>query len=211
MSQIRLTSPQVSALPIVLVGLPGSGKSTIGKMLSRRLGCAFVDSDTVIESRLGCSIRQYFEMEGEDRFRDVEQAVLAELLSNQEAETPITASGEAQQTRKPTSVISTGGGIVLRPANRQVLAAQPCVVYLRATAEELYKRLKHDKTRPLLQVSDPLKKIGELYTQREPLYRESAHFVIETGRPSVHALVNMIISQLELAGLITPAELSPKP
>ena len=169
---------------IVLVGLPGSGKSTVGRQLARRLQLPFLDSDHVIEVRLGCSIRDYFEREGEDSFRDVEEAVIDELSS--------LANG----------VLSTGGGSVLRPANRQHLRDRGHVVYLRSSPDELFRRLRHDVSRPLLQVADPLGRLRELYSERDPLYRETAHFVIETGRPSVSTLVNMIVMQLELAGVL---------
>ncbi|OGA95930.1 MAG: shikimate kinase [Burkholderiales bacterium RIFCSPHIGHO2_12_FULL_61_11] len=169
---------------ISLIGLPGSGKSTVGRQLARRLQLPFVDSDHAIEERLGCSIRQYFEREGEDRFRDIEEAVLDEL------------------TLQPSGVLSTGGGAVLRPANRQRLRERTQVVYLHSSPEEVFRRLRHDQHRPLLQVADPLARLRDLYSARDPLYRETAHFVIETGRPSVSTLVNMIIMQLELAGLI---------
>ena len=169
---------------ISLIGLPGSGKSTVGRQLARRLQLPFFDSDHVIEQQLGCSIREYFEREGEARFRDVEQAVIDEL------------------THRPKCVLSTGGGVVLRPANRQHLRERAQVVYLNSSPEELYRRLRHDTSRPLLQVADPLDRLRELFTQRDPLYRETAHFIIETGRPSVPTLVNMIVMQLELAGFI---------
>ena len=165
------------------MGLPGSGKSTVGRQLARRLQLPFFDSDQVIEQRLGCSIRDYFEREGEARFRDLEEAVIEEL----------SRSG---------GVLSTGGGAVLRPANRRHLRERCQVVYLKSSPEELYRRLRHDRQRPLLQVADPLRKLRELYTARDPLYRETAHYVIETGRPSVATLVNMIVMQLELAGLL---------
>ncbi len=165
------------------MGLPGSGKSTVGRQLARRLQLPFLDSDQVIEQRLGCSIRDYFEREGEARFRDLEEAVIEEL----------SRSG---------GVLSTGGGAVLRPANRRHLRERCQVVYLKSSPEELYRRLRHDRQRPLLQVADPLRKLRELYTARDPLYRETAHYVIETGRPSVATLVNMIVMQLELAGLL---------
>ncbi|MFN4005462.1 MAG: shikimate kinase [Hylemonella sp.] len=168
---------------IALVGLPGSGKSTVGRQLARRLQLPFLDSDQVIEQRLGCSIRDYFEREGEARFRDLEETVIEEL----------SRSG---------GVLSTGGGAVLRPANRRHLRERCQVVYLKSSPEELYRRLRHDRQRPLLQVADPLRKLRELYTARDPLYRETAHYVIETGRPSVATLVNMIVMQLELAGLL---------
>lgn len=169
---------------INLIGLPGSGKSTVGRQLARRLQLPFLDSDHVIEERLGCSIRDYFEREGEASFRDVEESVIDSLT--------LLASG----------VISTGGGSVLRPANRQHLSERGHVVYLRSSPEELFRRLRHDVNRPLLQVPDPLGRLRDLYVQRDPLYRETAHFVIETGRPSVSTLVNMIAMQLELAGIV---------
>ncbi len=172
---------------ISLIGLPGSGKSTVGRQLARRLQLPFFDSDHVIEQQLGCSIREYFEREGEARFRDVEQAVIDEL------------------TQKPKCVLSTGGGVVLRAANRQHLHERSQVVYLNSSPEELYRRLRHDTSRPLLQVADPLDRLRELFTQRDPLYRETAHFIIETGRPSVPTLVNMVVMQLELAGFTTGA------
>lgn len=175
---------QKQLFSVALVGLPGSGKSTVGRQLARRLQLAFFDSDHVIEERLGCSIRDYFEQEGESSFRDVEESVIDEL------------------TGLATGVLSTGGGSVLRPANRQHLRGRGHVVYLRSSPEELFRRLRHDVNRPLLQVPDPLGRLRDLYVQRDPLYRETAHFVIETGRPSVSALVNMIAMQLELAGVL---------
>lgn len=171
-------------LCVGLIGLPGSGKSTVGRQLARRLQLAFFDSDHVIEERLGCSIRDYFEREGEASFRDVEEAVIDEL------------------TLLPSGVLSTGGGSVLRPANRQHLRERCYVVYLRSSPEELFRRLRHDVNRPLLQVADPLGRLRDLYAQRDPLYRETSHFVIETGRPSVSTLVNMITMQLELSGIV---------
>jgi shikimate kinase len=179
---------------ISLIGLPGGGKSSVGRQLARRLGVSMVDTDAVIESRLGCTIREYFEREGEDRFRDLEESTLETLLSG------------------PHGVLATGGGIVLRPPNRQRLHQQTTCVYLRTTPEEVYRRLRHDTQRPLLQVRNPLAKLRELFTQRDPLYREAAHFVIETGRPSVPTLVNMVLMQLELAGVVpTAAVAAPAP
>ncbi|MBL8352592.1 MAG: shikimate kinase [Burkholderiaceae bacterium] len=168
--------------------MPGCGKSTVGRQLGRQLGWRFVDSDHEIEHRIGGSIRAYFEQHGEAAFRDVEQAVIAELC---------TGAGPL--------VLATGGGAVLREANRRALKGHCQVVYLRSTPEELFRRLRHDTQRPLLQVRDPLKRLRDLYRERDPLYRDAADFVIETGRPSVPTLVNMILMQLELAGLIDPA------
>ena len=169
---------------IALIGLPGSGKSTVGRQLARRLQLPFFDSDHVIEQQSGCSIREYFEREGEERFRDVEESVIDQLTQNQKA------------------VLSTGGGVVLRAANRQRLRQRGQVIYLNSLPDELIRRLRHDVNRPLLQVADPLARLRDLHAQRDPLYREIAHFVIETGRPSVSTLVNMIIMQLELAGIV---------
>ena len=169
---------------ISLIGLPGSGKSTVGRQLARRLNLPFIDSDHVIEERLGCSIRDYFEREGEESFRNLEQATLDEL------------------TQLPGGVLSTGGGAVLRPANRRHLHERGQVFYLKSSPDELYRRLRQDVNRPLLQVDDPLGRLRERVEKRDPLYREAAHFTMETGRPSVAHLVNMILSQLELAGLV---------
>lgn len=167
---------------IALVGLPGSGKSTVGRQLARRFNLLFVDSDARIEQRLGCSIREFFEREGEGRFREVEADEIDQL------------------TQRTDCVLSTGGGSVLRAENRQRLHERCQVVYLRSSPEEVFRRLRHDRNRPLLQVADPLTKLRDLYAERDPLYREAAHFVIETGRPSVAMLVNMIAMQLELSG-----------
>lgn len=169
---------------ISLVGLPGSGKTTVGRQLARRLQLPFVDSDHAIETRIGCAIRVFFEREGEPVFRDIEQETIDEL----------TASGPC--------VISTGGGAVLRSANRLHLRERTQVVYLKSTPEELFRRLRHDVNRPLLQVADPLARMRELFAVRDPLYRETAHYVLETGRPSVATLVNMVVMQLELAGML---------
>ena len=184
----------VVAYPMIaLVGLPGSGKSTIGRQLARRLSVPFADSDHVIEQQLGCSIREYFEREGEDRFRDVEEAVIDEL------------------TTRHDGVVATGGGAVLRPANRAHLRERAKVIYLRSSPEEVFRRLRHDTNRPLLQVKDPLGRLRDLYAVRDPLYREAAHFVIETGRPTVSTLINMILMQLELAGVETRRSVEPAP
>lgn len=167
--------------------MPGSGKSTVGRHLARHLQLRFLDADVEVERRLGASIRSFFEREGEARFRDVEQQVLADLL----------VGGPL--------VIATGGGAVLREANREALRRHSTAVYLRSSADELFRRLRHDTHRPLLQVPDPLRKLRELFGQRDPLYRGTAHFVIETGRPSVPNLINMILMQLELAGIVDPS------
>ena len=180
MHAVKLSLPGIS---LALIGLPGSGKSTVGRQLSRRLQLPFVDSDQVLEQRLGCSIRDFFASDGESRFRDLEEQVIDELT--------LTHQG----------VLATGGGVVLRSPNREHLRQRSHVIYLRSTPEEIYRRVRHDQNRPLLQVEDPMKRLRELHDARDPLYLETAHFVIETGRPSLVTLVNTIVMQLELAGL----------
>jgi shikimate kinase len=167
---------------ISLIGLPGSGKTTIGWNLAKRVGLPFYDSDQIIAQRLGCSIRDFFDREGEEKFRDLEQQTIAELV------------------RSDAGVLSTGGGVVLRAANREMLTSHSDVVYLRATPEELFRRLRYDRDRPLLQVADPLGRLRELFGQRDPLYKETATFVVETHRPSHSKVLSILLMQLELAG-----------
>jgi len=168
------------------VGMPGCGKSTVAKHLARQLGLRFVDSDQEIEGRAGMTVRALFEAQGEERFRELEQDVIDVL------------SGQTGQ------VLATGGGAVLRPSNRDALHSRSHVIYLRSTPEELFRRLRNDQNRPLLQVADPLRKLRDLFRERDPLYRRTAHFVVEAARPSVPALINMVLMQLELAGLVHP-------
>lgn len=176
---------------VALVGLPGGGKSTVGRQLARRLGARFLDADAVLEERIGMPIRSYFEQHGEQLFRDLEEQVIDELTS----------------PGLGPLILATGGGAVLREGNRKRLHERTTVIYLRSTPEELFKRLRHDTQRPLLQVADPLAKLRELHAQRHPLYEEVAHYRVDTGRPSVATLVNMILMQLDLAGLVP--ELTP--
>jgi len=155
----ELTSQQ---LPCSLVGLPGSGKSAIGKEVARRLQLPFFDSDRVIESRAGCTISRLFEQGGEAAFRDYEAQALASLIS------------------EGPSVIATGGGAVLRRDNRDLLRAKTVCVFLDAGHDLLWKRLRRDRRRPLLQVADPEARLRELSAERDPLYRETAHIVVRT-------------------------------
>ena len=178
----------MTPLTLALVGMPGCGKSTVGRHLARQLALRFVDSDCEIEHRIGMPIRDYFAAKGEAAFRDVEQDVIEDL------------------TAQAGVVIATGGGAVLRPSSRDALHSRSHVFYLRSTAEELHRRLRNDKHRPLLQVADPLSRLRELYRERDPLYRRTAHFVVESARPSVPALLGMVLMQLELAGLVDPAQ-----
>lgn len=169
---------------VALVGLPGSGKSAVGRRLGQRLELPFVDSDQIIEQRIGCSIREFFEREGEALFRELEARVIAELAQT------------------PAGVVATGGGAVLSAGNRQGLREHFHVIYLQSSPEDLYRRLRHDVKRPLLQVADPLGRLRELHAARDPLYRETAHMVVETGRPSVGVLVQAIATELGRRGVV---------
>lgn len=142
----------------------GSGKTTIGRRIARELGFEFIDLDREIETRNGVSVATIFEIEGELGFRQRESQLLAELI----------------QTHR--CILATGGGAVLNPQNRTRLMTASCVVYLWATPQLLYARTKNDRTRPLLQVTDPLARITQLVRQRDPLYREVADVVVESGR-----------------------------
>jgi shikimate kinase len=167
---------------IALVGMPGSGKSTVGRHLARRFDLQFVDTDHEIERRIGQSVRTFFETHGEVAFRDLEHQVLTDLAP------------------EPGTVLATGGGTVLRPENRDILRRHRRVVYLRSTPDELFRRMRHDSHRPLLQVADPLLRLRDLFRDRDPLYRQTAHYTVEAARPSVSSLVNMVVMQLELSG-----------
>jgi len=156
----------------------GAGKTTIGRLLARRLDMAFIDSDHEIEARTGASIPWIFEIEGEPSFRRREADVIREL------------------TAQRGIVLATGGGAVLNPASRALLAERGTVVYLRASVGSILQRTAHDKNRPLLQIADPRKKLEDLTAQREPLYREIADLVIDTGRPNVQSMVQTIIDQI---------------
>jgi 3-dehydroquinate synthase len=180
---------------IFLVGLMGSGKTTIGRSLAKKLNLRFVDADQEIEARTGASIPLIFEIEGEASFRQREADVIRDLTAQQGI------------------VLATGGGAVLNETSRQLLRERGTVVYLRASVASILQRTSHDKNRPLLQTADPRATIEELSRQRSPLYQEVAHIIIETGRPNVHSVVQNILSQLErnTAGLpvdnalLTPA------
>lgn len=181
-----LSVKQEGVVHFSLIGLPGSGKSTIGRYLAKAWQLRFVDTDQVIEQRIGCSIKDFFAARGEAAFRDVETAVLQELLQSQE-----------------TSVFSTGGGAILRPANRQALKTYSTVFYLQSPPEDIARRLRNDTTRPLMQGEDPLKRLRELQQVRGPLYLETAHYVIDAARQNPSQVSRKICMQAELAGLLS--------
>ncbi len=159
----------------------GAGKSTVGRVLARKLNSRFVDSDHALEERCGVKIPTIFEMEGEAGFRKREAQIIEEL------------------TQEKGLILATGGGSVLLPENRRALSERGTVVYLHANPIELWHRTKRGEGRPLLQNGDPKAILENLYALRDPLYREIADHIIETGKPSVNQLVNTLLMQLELA------------
>lgn len=178
---------------VALVGLPGSGKSTVGRQLSRRWGIPFLDSDHEIERRTGGAVRDFFAQHGEVAFRDLEQSVIAELCAD----------------TSHAKILATGGGAVLREANRQTLHQQCHVFYLKASPEELYQRLRNDRTRPLLQVDDPAQRLRELFASRDSLYAEAAHYTIDSARLSSHQLLHRVAMQAEMAGIALQPQSEP--
>ncbi len=171
---------------IILVGMMGSGKSTVGRRLAGQLGRPFIDADTVLEERCGVPISTIFELEGEVGFRRREAQIIAELA------------------RPSGSVLATGGGAVLDPLSRELLHREGFVVYLQAGVAELWHRLRRDRARPLLRTSDPRGRIEALVNLRDPLYREASHLVVTTGRQLVERTVADIVAAL-------PADLRPDP
>ena len=163
---------------LFLVGLMGAGKTSVGRQLAAELGKTFHDTDHEIEHRTGVSISLIFEIEGEAGFRAREKQVLDQL------------------TQFNQVVLATGGGAVLDADNRRRLAERGVVVYLHGQPKDLWNRIRHDKSRPLLQNADPLQKLQSLYRQRDPLYREVADIVIDTGHQSARALLRQLLPQL---------------
>ena len=164
---------------VFLVGMMGAGKTTVGRLIARRLRLRFVDSDLEIERRCGVKIPVIFEIEGEAGFRSREAQAIAELAG------------------LPGIVLATGGGVVIQAESRGHLKAGGTVVYLRARPEDLYERVRHDRNRPLLAKGDPLERLRALYVERDPLYREVADFVVDTGAQSVQILARELLEKLE--------------
>ena len=163
---------------LFLVGLMGAGKTTVGKLLSKHLGKRFIDADHEIEQRTGVKISVIFELEGEEGFRAREEVVIGDL------------------TQQADIVLATGGGAILREANRHALRDRGTVIYLRASADDLWRRTRNDKNRPLLQTENPRAKLQELLNQRDPLYRETAHLIVDTGEQNVQKLVRHLEQEL---------------
>ena len=164
---------------IYLVGLMGSGKTTLGKILSKKIDKQFYDSDQVIEETLGVDVPIIFEYEGEAGFREREKDILKELVGIQNI------------------VLATGGGIILSKSNRDLLAKNGIVIYLKSNQKDLILRMKNDKTRPLLKNGNIEEIIKKLCKEREPLYEEIADFEIMTKNKRIHEIVNEIISVIK--------------
>ena len=154
---------------LVLIGFMGSGKSTIGRKLHEQLGYQLIDTDVLIEERQGISISKIFADQGEPAFRDMETALLQELVANPPA----------------NRIVSTGGGIILREENRKLLQELGFVVWLKAPDAEILERTKRNNDRPLLQTEDPVAAVKKMMTERDPLYTESAHLELDTGNLDV--------------------------
>ncbi len=164
---------------IFLVGPMGAGKSTIGRLLAESLNLEFIDSDNEIEVRTGADISWIFDVEGEAGFRKRESQVIDEL------------------TQKKGIVLSTGGGAIKEAVNRQYLSQRGIVVYLHTPVEKQYQRTCKDKRRPLLQNDDPKATLERLMQERDPLYRETADFIVETSELTAKLVAQTIISKLE--------------
>ncbi len=168
---------------IFLVGLMGAGKTSVGKLLARRLGKSFYDCDQEIERATGVKIPLIFEIEGETGFREREAKMLMELAARRDV------------------VLATGGGAVIEETNRRLLTGNGVVIYLRATVADLWSRTRHDKNRPLLKTADPRARLEQLFAERDPLYRGIADIVVDTGSQSLGSLAHKLEQRLlQLAG-----------
>jgi len=164
---------------LILVGLMGSGKTTMGRALAKHMGKAFVDSDEEIQQRTGVTIPHIFDIEGETGFRQRETAAIRELVERDDM------------------VLATGGGAVLAEQNRAMLQQSGIVIYLKASVHDLWQRTRHDRNRPLLQTADPHAKLTELFQQRDPLYLQVADIVMQSGKQSAHALMLHLVDEIE--------------
>ena len=166
---------------IFLIGLMGAGKTTIGRQIANELSLDFFDSDHEIENRTGVTVTHIFDIEGETGFRKRETAMLDEL------------------TQKKGIVLATGGGAILKPENRQFLMSRGTTIYLFANIDTLMERTSKDRNRPLLQTENPRGKLEELLTLRDPLYRETADIIIDTGKDSIRLAIKEILEKLQAA------------
>jgi shikimate kinase len=164
---------------LILVGMMGSGKTTMGRALAKHLGKVFVDSDEEIIKRTGVTVPHIFDVEGEAGFRQREAAAIRDLVG------------------RDSMVLATGGGAVLEEQNRTMLQQNGIVIYLKASVHDLWQRTRHDRNRPLLQTKDPHAKLNELFRQRDPLYQQVSDIVVHSGKQSAHALMLHLADEIE--------------
>ena len=167
---------------IFLIGLMGSGKTTIGKLLSKRLDKLFFDSDQVIEERLGVKVPLIFEYEGESGFRERKSNVLKDLVA------------------KKNIILATGGGVILSSKNRELLSSNGVVIYLKADYENLAKRMENDKSRPLLQGTEIIPTLKKLFKTRDPLYTSIADYEVNTKNKKAYQIekeIRLLITKNE--------------
>ena len=165
---------------LILVGMMGSGKTTMGRTLARHLDKTFVDSDEELTKRTGVTIPHIFDVEGEAGFRQRETTALRELVAGENL------------------VLATGGGAVLSDENRELMQQNGIVIYLKASVHDLWQRTRYDRNRPLLQTGDPHAKLKELLLERDPLYQQVADIVIHSGKQSVHTLMLHLVDEVEV-------------
>ena len=166
----------------------GSGKSTIGRFLSNELKLEFIDSDKVIEERAGANIPWIFDVEGEDGFRDREEAVIDQV------------------SEQDNIVLATGGGVVMRENNRKVLRERGFVIYLLTSVDQQVERTARDKNRPLLQTENPRAKLEALLKIRDPLYRQTADLIMRTDRRHPRGVIGEIVKALKKHRILGPSE-----
>ena len=160
---------------IILIGYMGCGKTTIGKRVASELDLKFCDTDYLIEKIQKCTISEIFATKGEAHFRDLETKLLEQLLEEMQG-----------------SVLSTGGGLPIRKKNALLLKQLGTVIYLKASEEAIYDRVKEDKTRPLLQCENPKQKIKEMLNFRHPYYLGAADIVIDTSDKMISEVIKEI-------------------
>ena len=175
----RPPSRKLQSGNLLLVGMMGSGKTTMGRLLAKHLGKVFVDSDEEIIKRTGVTIPHIFDVEGESGFRLRETAALRNLV------------------KRDNMVLATGGGAVLDEQNRTMLQQNGIVIYLKASVHDLWHRTRHDRNRPLLQTSNPHARLTEIFQQRDPLYQQVSDLIAQSGKQSVHALMLQLVEEID--------------
>jgi shikimate kinase len=168
---------------VFLIGMMGAGKSTVGRLLAEQLHYQFVDADRELEARSGVPIPTIFEIEGEAGFRRREIGLLAEL------------------TQRAGIVLATGGGAILDPQLVESMRERGLVIYLRASADEIFRRTRQDRSRPLLQTANPRARIDQLLTEREPLYEKAAHLVFQSAASNPRRLVSRLVEHPQLKAI----------